>query len=380
MDRYISLMWLEMVLGTGGRRLWQIMEKADDPAKLCERILSGDTELLTAGEKEKAERISTDEAERIISLAREQGQRVAAIGDEDYPKRWYGLDDAPALAFCRGDIKALNESTVIHTAGTREPSKYTLSLIDVLCADLALRGFAISCGLAEGSDTRTAEAVLGRGGKVIAVYPTSLENEYPKNAGDIKERVAQSGLLISEYPPGYKGRMNFQRRNRLAVALASAVVITEAAEDSKGLDNAERALDTGLPVLVVPPHLLYSGRYSGQRNLLRKGCIPIFDGSDAVRVLAERHEISPEGYGLKVGTENAQTISKQEKAPKKPARELNSTESTIYDLLKENGAMSLDEITARSGLSVMEVLTCMTGLELAGIAVSLPGKRYELDS
>lgn len=379
MDRYSSWLLLGMIFGTGGKRLWQVMEKTDDPAEMCERILSGKVDFLSDSEKEKAERVSIGDAERLIERAHELGHQVVCIGDEDYPKRWYELEDAPALAFYRGDISIANDSTVIHTVGTREPSKYTLSLINVLCVDLALRGFTVSCGLAEGSDTCTAETVLGRDGRVLAVYPTSLDREYPKDVGELKERLAEKGLLISEYPPEYGGRMNFHRRNRLAVALASAVVITEASEDSKGLDNAVRAMDTGRPVMVVPPHLLYSKRYFGQRDLLRKGCIPIFDGSDAVRVLAERQEISAERYGLKTGVSDVHTEEKREKI-RKPIRELSGVESKIYELLKEKSPMSLDEMTVISGLSMMEVLTCVTGLELEGIVISLPGKRYELDS
>ncbi|EXM40088.1 hypothetical protein RASY3_05350 [Ruminococcus albus SY3] len=378
MDRYSSLMWLELVFGVGGKRLWQVISREDDPWDVCQRVKSGEAEGLSDSEKDRAAQISFDEAERLISRVHELGQHIVCIGDENYPKRWYELNDAPSLAFYCGDIGVANDSTVIHTVGTREPSKYTLSLINVLCADLALRGFTVSCGLAEGSDTCTAETVLGREGRLLAVYPTSLDREYPKNAGELKEKLAERGLLISEYPPEYKGQMNFRRRNKLAVALASAVVITEASEDSKGLDNAVRAMNTGRPVLVVPPHLLYSKRYFGQRDLLRKGCMPIFDGEDAVRVLAERQEISAERYGLKAGVSDVHTVQKQESA-KKPLRELNSTESRIYELLKEKSPMSLDEMTARSGLPMMEVLTCVTGLELEGIVVSLPGKRYELD-
>ncbi|MCR5540277.1 MAG: DNA-processing protein DprA [Ruminococcus sp.] len=379
MDRYSSLMWLELVFGTGGKRLWQVISREDDPWDVCQRVKSGEAEGLSDSEKDRAAQISFEEAERLISRVHELGQHTVCIGDENYPKRWYELNDAPSLAFYCGDIGIANDGTVIHTVGTREPSRYTLSLINVLCADLALRGFTVSCGLAEGSDTCTAETVLGRGGRVLSVYPTSLDREYPKDAGELKEKVAERGLLISEYHPGYKGQMNFRRRNKLAVALASAVVITEASEDSKGLDNAVRAMDTGRPVLVVPPHLLYSKRYFGQRDLLRKGCLPIFDGEDAVRVLAERQEISAESYGLKADVSGERTVRKQEKAPK-TLRELNETENRIYELLKEKSPMSLDEMTARSGLSMMEVLTCVTGLELDGILISLPGKRYELDS
>ena len=118
MDRYSGWLLLGMIFGMGGKRLWQVMEKTDDPAEMFERILSGKADFLSDSEKEKAERVSANEAERLIERARELGQQVVCIGDEDYPKRWYELEDAPALAFYRGDISIANDSTVIHTVGT----------------------------------------------------------------------------------------------------------------------------------------------------------------------------------------------------------------------------------------------------------------------
>ena len=394
MDRYSSLMWLELVFGVGGKRLWQVLSRDDDPFEVCQQVRSGDVEGLSSSESDRASQISFEEAERLISRAQELGQQTVCIGDNDYPVRLAAMEDAPALIFCRGDIRLANEKTVIHIVGTREPSKYTLSLTDVLCADLALRGFAVSCGLAEGTDTRAAEAVLAREGTLISVYPTSLENEYPKDSGDIKDRLVQKGLLISEYPPEYNGRPNFRRRNKLAVALASAVVIAEASEDSKGLDNAYRAIDTGRPVLAVPPHILYEKRYFGQRELLRKGCMPIFDGSDVVNVLAERHEISPEGYVLKTNGQTSdrtpqessgqisdvQKTRKAENTLKTHSLNLSDEERKLLDLLKENGAMTLDELVRKSGLPMNEVYTRLISLELLKAVVSLPGQRYELDS
>ena len=396
MDRCVYWLMLEMIFGFGGKRLRQVMEKNDAPEEVCRRILSGEADSLSDGEKEKAERVSIDEAERLIKRAHELGQQTVCIGDEDYPKRWQDLDDAPALAFYRGDMSIANDSTVIHTVGTREPSGYTLSLINVLCADLALRGFTVSCGLAEGSDTCAAETVLGREGRVLAVYPTSLDRDYPKNGSELKERLMEKGLLISEYPPEYGGRMNFQRRNRLAVALASAVVITEASADSKGLDNAVRALETGRPVLAVPPHILYSKRYFGQRDLLREGCVPLFDGEDVVRVLTEKGTVPKGSHTLpghalkererqeKSGGKNTHAAVK--KTPEKAAVPVSSMtvemmdehEKAVFTLLKERGEMTSDELIAVGGFDITELMPALVSLELERVIEQTPEKRYRL--
>jgi uncharacterized membrane protein len=122
--------------------------------------------------------------------------------------------------------------------------------------------------------------------------------------------------------------------------------------------------------------------------------MPIFDGSDVVNVLAERHEISPEGYVLKTNGQTSdrapqepsgqmtdvQKTRKAENTLKTHSLNLSDEEQKLLDLLRENGAMTLDELVRKSGLPMNEVYTRLISLELLKAVVSLPGQRYELDS
>ena len=397
MDNRVYWLWTALVFGAGSRRLWETADKDCDPEKLCRDMMAGKVGGLTDAERQKAGRIKPDDAESLLNEALGQGQQVVCIDDDAYPERLRRLDDAPAVLFCQGDTGLLNDRAVVHIVGSRQPTRYTSSLIAVLCRELVLRGFVLSSGFAEGADAQVIENTLRHGGAALTVYPTSAEQEYPKGSQELKERLVSGGLLISEHAPNKRGGMNFHKRNRLAVALSSAVIVAEASAESKGLDNCEWAEKLGVPVFAVPPHLLYSTEYYGQRDLLRKGCVPLFDGADVVRVLEERGDI-PKGShklaGAAAGSartaagddSTARSVKKpaQEKAVKQRAdisemKVLTPDERVVCELLRENGELSMDELIMRSGFDMIKILPCVTGLELDGIVSSLPGKRYKLN-
>ena len=143
--------------------------------------------------------------------------------------------------------------------------------------------------------------------------------------------------------------------------------------------------------MVVPPHLLYSERYFGQKELLRQGYTAIFDGEDAVRVLTECGKVEKGSYGLQGGSVkiSAEPAKKQRKNTReKPVHKtekpdysgLGEQAKAICGLLEEHGSLLADELAEKTGLPVLEVLMHLTELELEGLAESLPGKQYRLKS
>ena len=384
-------MWLVLVFGAGSKRLWNCADGCVDAQKLCEAAKAHELTGMNDGERDRADRITFEDAQKLIETAENDGIQVVAYGDENYPERLKELAAPPAVLFCRGDTRLMNEGSILHMVGTRQPSKYTLSLVNVMCAELAVRGFTISSGGAEGVDAKALETALGRGGRALMVCPAPLESERSCGNEELRELVAEKGLMISEYPTGYKGMMNFRRRNEVAVALSSAVIIAEAGEQSKGLDNVKQAQALGRPVMVVPPHLLYSERYFGQKELLRQGYTAIFDGEDAVRVLTECGRVEKGSYGLQGGSVkiSAEPAKKQRKNTReKPVHKtekpdysgLGEQAKAICGLLEEHGSLLADELAEKTGLPVLEVLMHLTELELEGLAESLPGKQYRLKS
>ena len=68
--------------------------------------------------------------------------------------------------------------------------------------------------------------------------------------------------------------------------------------------------------------------------------------------------------------------------PKKKKAQLSLTlspeEQKIYQLLSENKELEIDRIVALSEMSGGEIAATLLEMEMSGVLVSLPGKRYKL--
>ena len=94
------------------------------------------------------------------------------------------------------------------------------------------------------------------------------------------ERVAERGLLLTEFPPGERPTAgSFPRRNRLISGLARVTVVVEAAEGSGALITATTALEQGRDVMAVPGNIT-SACSVGANRLIRDGAEPLLDPAD----------------------------------------------------------------------------------------------------
>jgi DNA processing protein len=57
---------------------------------------------------------------------------------------------------------------------------------------------------------------------------------------------------------------------------------------------------------------------------------------------------------------------------------LNADEKTVYQLLKEKGSLSIDEINLCIKLSSSAIASALLTMELNGVVMSMPGKMYTL--
>jgi DNA processing protein len=88
-------------------------------------------------------------------------------------------------------------------------------------------------------------------------------------------RILEQGLVLSEHPPEVTPRAyHFPRRNRILAALATRVVVVEAAERSGALITAGIAADLGREVWAVPGSVFADGS-RGTHALLRDGATPV---------------------------------------------------------------------------------------------------------
>lgn len=106
------------------------------------------------------------------------------------------------------------------------------------------KNYPIVSGMAKGIDSYSHTAAIKHNGFTIAVLGFGVDQCYPIEHLNLKETIAEKGLLISEYPPGTPpSKFLFPKRNRIIAGLMCDVL--ERVE-SKGREEGEmkRAKET----------------------------------------------------------------------------------------------------------------------------------------
>ena len=123
-----------------------------------------------------------------------------------------------------------------------------------------------------------------------------VDNIYPQENAALRERILETGLVVSEMPPGFKPRdIHFPRRNRIISGLSKGVVVVEAALRSGSLITARMAGEQGREVMAVPGSPL-DPRCRGTNRLIREGAALIEDAEQILEVLTglRHHSIEVE--------------------------------------------------------------------------------------
>jgi len=159
--------------------------------------------------------------------------------------------------------------------GARDATPYGVRVAADLAAGLAERGWTVVSGGAYGIDGAAHRGVLAVGGTTVAVLANGLLSPYPAGHAALFDRVAGTGLLVSEWPPDCAAqRHRFAIRNRLIAALSSGTVVVEAGMRSGTTSTVRRALELGRTVMAVPGPVT-SAQSAGCHRLLQQEDVPL---------------------------------------------------------------------------------------------------------
>jgi DNA processing protein len=239
----------------------------------------------------------------------EAGVGVAVLGSETFPAALAEDDDPPAVLFWKGDIDHL-AGTRVGIVGTRKASRYGTDVANSMARDLSEAGIAVVSGLALGIDGAAhSGAVMAGGAPPIAVVGCGLDRVYPREHRALWRRVAEVGVVISEYPLGAPAAAwQFPARNRLIAALCDVLVVVESQHTGGALGTAVEAARRSRPVLAVPGPVTAPSS-AGTNQLLFDGCSPARDATDvllalgrepAARRRASEHRVLPTGEAASV--------------------------------------------------------------------------------
>lgn len=275
--------------------------------------------------------------------------------DDGFPEGLADGADAPVCLIGRGDSFRLEEVTMSDSAtvvGARRATGYGLEVARSLGAELAASGLIVVSGMALGIDGAVHRGALERG-RTLTVLASGADRAYPATHARLYRRIVETGIVVSEMPPGTRPwRWGFPARNRIMAALSKITVVVEAAGRSGSLITAEMAADAGREVGAVPGPVT-AGPSAGTNELIASGAALIRDGNDVLDRLfgAGRHRPAPL-FGP----------------------DLVDHEVPVLDAV-EAGEARIDSICAATGIDAGTVAAGLARLEVAGyVNCSLTGE------
>jgi len=168
-----------------------------------------------------------------------------------------------------GDLRELTANAVA-MVGSRSATSYGHSIASDMASQFAHFGVTVVSGAAFGIDQAAHRGALAAGGPTVAVVATGVDRPYPQAHAALIDRIAETGLVVSEYAPGSTPtRTRFLERNRIIAALAQGTVVVEAALRSGALNAATWTERTRRPLWAVPGPV-NSATSEGCHNLIRQ--------------------------------------------------------------------------------------------------------------
>ncbi len=247
----------------------------DGPEALLRRVLAlaaptrpgaGPRDGDTAGREVPAQRL-----EDALRWLDQPGHHLLGRDDPRYPPLLHETAGAPLALFVDGDPDLLWQPSLAivgsrgASAGGREHAR---AFATALCG----AGIAVASGMAAGIDAAAHEGALAApGGRTIAVLGTGPDLAYPPHLAGLRDRIAATGAVVSEHPPGTPGRpWHFPARNRIIAGLSLGTLVVEAALRSGALITARQAAEAGREVFAIPGSI-HHPLARGCHRLIRDG-------------------------------------------------------------------------------------------------------------
>jgi DNA processing protein len=318
-----------------------------------------------------------DIAGRALERAERLGVRIVTPEDDEWPPQLQDLvrisqpvtdpikrnTYPPHCIWVRGPwplAETCERSVAV--VGARASTAYGEHVAGDLGYGLAERGWTVVSGGAFGIDAAAHRGAMAAGGRTIAVLACGIERPYPVSHAALFDRIAETGLVLSEWPPGADPhRHRFLIRNRVIAAATRGTVMVEANLRSGARFTLHRARDLSRMVMVVPGPVT-SAMSVGSHEELRV--------EDTVLVTGVAHVIDAVGS---IGGDLAPVL----RAPEDPRDQLTPLQRQVLDGVRPRKLLTAEEIAAAVGVSARDARRALPALEQARF-VTVVESRYRL--
>ena len=306
-------------------------------------------------------------------LAQGQDRCIVTLGDAHYPASLLNIADPPLMLYLMGSLVPRPESNAsqglagmpcLAIVGSRNPTPQGQINAAQFAQALGAAGWCVVSGLAMGVDGAAHEGALNAGGYTVAVVGTGLDRVYPRKHLALAHRIAERGLIVSEFALGTPPlTANFPRRNRLIAGLSLGTLVIEAAPQSGSLITARLAAEQGKEVFAIPGSI-HATQARGCHALIKQGAKLVESAQD---VLEEMRLDAGSGFAA----------DKSRPQPQPPGTDdLFEPADEVLEALGFE-PVGLDTLHSRCGLDAAQLQTRLMLLELDGRVARLPGGLFQ---
>lgn len=293
--------------------------------------------------------------ERCLEWLEASEHYLYSFFDSDYPEPLKHIASPPLLLFAKGRPELMTRPQLA-VVGSRHASWSGQKQAERFASELAQQGLSITSGLALGIDAAAHLGALNaRSDGTIAVVATGLDLVYPKRHLKLAHRIAEQGLILSEFWPGVSAKaQHFPRRNRIISGLSLGVLVVEASLPSGSLLTANYAAEQGREVFAIPGSIDDPLR-AGCHKLIQEGAKLVADPVDIVEELLDFSPIEE------------QVSTNPDLEDNKALPNAGLLDSVGYEVTP------IDQVVAHSQRPVDEVLAQLVELEIRGVVAAVPG-------
>lgn len=303
-------------------------------------------------------------SDTALAAAERSGMRWVEPGHAQWPDQLDALDNgepvngvggAPLGLWVRGPLRlddAVGRSVAI--VGARAATTYGNQVAGDIAAEVAVEGCTVISGGAFGIDVAAHRGALAVRKPTVAVLACGADVVYPRAHANVLARIADTGLLVSEQPPGQSPmRGRFLTRNRLIAALARGTIVVEAARRSGALNTLNWAQRCGRVAMGVPGPVTSRASVGVHHAIRAGGVILVTRSQEVLEAIAT------------VGTVDA-TLPW---VPPTGTDRLSVSALRIFEQVPASASLSSAEIAERVPCRVDEVRLALSALADAGFVV-----------
>lgn len=262
---------LNQTLGLGNAAFCQLLAKFGSPAAIYSASTSQLREIVSAEIAGKINQgVDIDAIAPTLEWLQKDNTHIITLADSAYPQQLLQISNPPAVLYAIGNLHWLNHPSIA-VVGSRSATPQGEKNAEEFATSLCNLGLCVVSGMALGIDGAAHRGALKANGATIAVVGTGLDIVYPARHRDLAHKIAERGLIISEFSLGTPSKaQNFPRRNRIISGLSLGCLVIEANVDSGSLITARLATEQGREVFAIPGSI-HSPVAKGCHQLIKQG-------------------------------------------------------------------------------------------------------------